>query len=132
MRAHRPLLVAGAAALALGVTACGGDDTASEPASAPRTSGTTATAPPATAPAPRPAPAALAGLPAFTAGFERWDRLNNAPIPPDSPQAQRVGFDAHRGTKNVHISVGRRRAPYPDGTVIVKAAGEDPATPTLV
>jgi hypothetical protein len=142
MRAHRPLLAVAAATLALGATACG-DDAGSEAtnASPAATSGATASAPPVTAPPrPRPAPAPLAGLPAFTAGFESWDRLNSEPIPPDSAQTRRVGVDAHRGTKNVHVSVPRERLragdgqrfPYPEGTIVVKAAGEDPSTPTLV
>lgn len=80
--------------------------------------------------------ARLPGLPAVTAGFMGWDRLNRAPIPPDSPQARRVGVDAHRGVKNVYVRVpgaGRPAGgPFPAGTVIVKAAGEDPLRPTLV
>ena len=56
-------------------------------------------------------------------------------FPPDSPQAQRVGFDAHRGVKHVYVRVpggAAARAPFPDGTVVVKAAGDDPLRPTLV
>jgi Cytochrome P460 len=54
------------------------------------------------------------GLPAYTAGFERWPKLNRRPIPPRAS-------DAHRGTKNVYVNrsaVGRR---FPYGTVVVKA-----------
>jgi len=73
----------------------------------------------------------LPGLPRDTAGFDRWPRLNAAPIPPDSEQTRRVGFDAHRGVKNVYVDspaaapgqpVGGVFAP---GTVVVKAGGDD-------
>jgi hypothetical protein len=65
----------------------------------------------------------LRGLPAYTAGFESWLRLNRLPIPPRSS-------DPHFGTKNVYVNQprrriapgGRQRFPYPYGTVIVKSA----------
>lgn len=122
-------LVLAAAGLGLGGVACGGDDegdaeggAGATTAAAPATS-----APPATtAPAPpQPAPVPLPGLPAFTAGFPGWDRLNAEPIPPDSAQTQRVGFDAHSSTKNVYVSVPRERlvrgGDFPVGTILVKA-----------
>jgi Cytochrome P460 len=59
-------------------------------------------------------PRPLPGLPAYTAGYKGWIKLNAKPIPP-----RRTG-DAHGGTKNVYVSkriVGRR---YPVGTVVVK------------
>jgi hypothetical protein len=56
----------------------------------------------------------LPGLPAYTAGFERWTRLNERPIPPRAN-------DAHRGTKNVYVNRRAARPPYPYGTVVVKA-----------
>jgi Cytochrome P460 len=59
-------------------------------------------------------PRPLPGLPAYTAGYKGWIKLNARPIPP-----RRTG-DAHSGTKNVYVSrriVGRR---YPVGTVVVK------------
>ena len=59
-------------------------------------------------------PRPLPGLPAYTAGYKGWIKLNVKPIPP------RRSDDAHFGTKNVYASrriVGRR---YPVGTVIVK------------
>ena len=131
-----------AAGLALGLAACGGDgdsDGAGAYGGGPATTAAPATtAPPATAaPEPAPAPApdpapkprALAGLPAFTAGFQRWDTLNAEPIPPDSAQTRRVGFDAHRGTKEVYVSVPRERltpgGEFPVGTILVKAARND-------
>jgi hypothetical protein len=130
-----------AAGLALGLAACGGGDGDGAGAGgyggAPATTDAPATtAPPATAapepapaPKPKPKPRALAGLPAFTAGFQGWETLNAEPIPPDSAQAQRVGFDAHRGTKEVYLSVPRERltpgAEFPVGTILVKAARND-------
>jgi hypothetical protein len=141
MRPFRIAAVPLAATAAL-VVGCAQSDPAAEPL---RETGTGASAPPATAtgparprrpsPSPPPAPPPLPGLPAETAGFMRWERLNRAPIPPDSAQARRVGVDAHRGAKNVYVRVprgGRAGAPFPDGTVVVKAAGEDPRRPTLV
>ncbi len=56
---------------------------------------------------------ALPGLPAYTAGFERWLKLNRSPIPPRRS-------DAHRGTKNVYVNQRRVRTPFPYGTVVVK------------
>lgn len=55
----------------------------------------------------------LPGLPAYTAGFDRWLKLNKRPIPP-----RRI--DAHLGTKNVYVNRPRVRIPYPYGTVVVK------------
>jgi Cytochrome P460 len=55
----------------------------------------------------------LPGLPQYTAGFERWQKLNRRPIPPRRN-------DAHRGTKNVYVSRPRVGARYPYGTVVVK------------
>lgn len=59
-------------------------------------------------------PAPLSGLPAYTAGFDSWTRLNKRPIPPRSS-------DPHLGTKNVYVNQarrriapgGRQRYPYP-------------------
>jgi hypothetical protein len=63
----------------------------------------------------------LPGLPANTAGYERWLRLNQDPIPPKPA-------DPHNGTKNVYANQnravlapdGRQAFPYPNGTVVVK------------
>ena len=74
-------------------------------------------------PVPEP-PAALPGLPADTAGYEGWLKLNAQPIPP-AP-----GGDPHRGTKNVYVNQtrevitpnGEQKFPYPDGTIVVKEA----------
>jgi hypothetical protein len=56
---------------------------------------------------------ALPGLPAWTAGYTAWPKVNRAPIPPRAS-------DAHRGTKNVYASKRARRGVYPVGTVIAK------------
>jgi hypothetical protein len=127
------------AALALALAGCGGDDPAAEsPAAA--TTAPAATAPasapaPTTAPEPAPPPPPpLPRLPDDVAGFDRWTRLNADPIPPDSPQTQRVGFDAHRGTKDVYVNQPRSAlasGEYPDGTIVVKSAG-DGGEPTLI
>ncbi len=69
-------------------------------------------------------PAALPGLPADTAGYEGWLKLNAEPIPPTP------GGDPHRGTKNVYVNQtreviapnGEQQFPYPDGTIVVKEA----------
>jgi Cytochrome P460 len=126
---HRTAALVLAAGLGLGGVACGGDgDDGGAGAGASVTAAAApTTAPPATTapPPPRPKPAALSGLPAFTAGFQRWDRLNAEPIPPNSAQTQRVGFDAHSSTKDVYVSVPRERltrgGDFPVGTILVKA-----------
>ncbi len=56
----------------------------------------------------------LPGLPAYTAGYKSWVKLNRRPIPP------RPSGDAHPGTKNVYASRRIRGNRYPVGTVIVK------------
>lgn len=138
---HRAAALAAALALGLGLvaSACsddGDEDGAGAATTAPATSApaTTAAPEPATTAAPEPEPAPppepLPGLPADTAGFEDWTRLNADPIPQDSPQAQRVGFDAHGGTKNVYVNqprgalqAGSGPREFPDGSIVVKAAG---------
>ena len=64
----------------------------------------------------------LPGLPAYTAGFNQWLRLNRLPIPARPT-------DAHLGTKNVFVNRtrkrlapgGRQRFPYPYGSILVKS-----------
>jgi Cytochrome P460 len=56
----------------------------------------------------------LPGLPAYTAGYKSWFKVNRRPIPP------RPSGDAHPGTKNVYASRRIRGNRYPVGTVIVK------------
>jgi hypothetical protein len=142
MPAIRTALVALVAlALALAAAGCSGDDASEAGEPAPATTTQTAPAPPATAPEPapepEPAPAPLPGLPDDVAGFDSWTRLNAEPIPQDSPQAQRVGFDAHGGVKDVYVNrpraavAGAEGRTFPDGAIVVKAAREDGAI-TLV
>ena len=57
---------------------------------------------------------ALPGLPAYTAGYTGWFKVNRRAIPP------RATGDAHFGTKNVFASKRIRGRRYPVGTVIVK------------
>jgi hypothetical protein len=56
----------------------------------------------------------LPGLPAYTAGYSGWFKINRRPIPP------RPSGDAHFGTKNVYASKRIRGRRFPVGTVIVK------------
>ena len=97
------LLLAGGLALAWRPCGAMDDDGAAVSRAPPRPGRDDA--PPASAPAPPPPPGGARRAAAFTAGLQGWDRLNSPPIPPDSPQTQSVGFDAHRGTKNVYMSV---------------------------
>jgi len=97
---------------------CGGS---TEPESAtptqepPASSTPTTTGPPPEPPVQK--PKALPGLPASTAGYRKWTRLNGKPIPP------REAGDAHLGTKNVYASKKRRSdGTFPYGTVVVKEA----------
>jgi Cytochrome P460 len=117
--AQRAMAVLAAAGIALALSACAGGG--GGPAGAATTSarGSRAVSSGSAAPAP---PRTLPGLPADIAGFADWDTLNADPIPPDSAQTRRVGFDAHRGTKEVYIRPSGAEAPFPDGTIVVKAA----------
>jgi hypothetical protein len=75
-------------------------------------------APPTIPAPPDPAkPKPLPGLPAFTAGYEEWTKLNRKRIPP------RESGDAHLGRKNVFASKERRASgSFPNGTILVKEA----------
>lgn len=55
------------------------------------------------------------GLPSYTNGYAKWQRINKKPFTTTGPLSS-----AHSGVKNVYASkriVGKR---YPNGTVIVK------------
>ena len=119
MTTRRAVVIAASAGLALGLGGCGGDG--DQPAGAATTSPPAASGPAPRTADPPPLPPALPGLPADIAGFQVWDRLNAAPIPPDSAQTRRVGFDAHRATKDVYVSRPGAEAPFPDGARVVKA-----------
>jgi hypothetical protein len=62
----------------------------------------------------------LPGLPASTAGYKSWTKINRRPIPPRRN-------DPHSSTKNVYASKAKRGARYPYGTVILKE-GLQPGT----
>ena len=57
--------------------------------------------------------APLPGLPAYTAGYKSWHKLNRTLLPARAS-------DAHPGTKNVYVSRRARAGRYPVGTVVVK------------
>lgn len=104
--------------LALG--ACGGAEP--EPAAEPTTAAepsptTTAETPTTTArkPKPKPAAKALPGLPAWTAGYQEWTKITDAPLPPRDA-------DPHLGTKTVYTSKPAAGGTFPEGTLIVKEA----------
>jgi len=97
---------------------CGGGTAAQPPArtaeAVPTTAPTTETeagtdAEPETRAAPAPGP----GLPAWTAGYADWSRLNAQPIPPRDA-------DPHLSTKNVYASMEAVGGVYPPGTIVVK------------
>jgi hypothetical protein len=54
----------------------------------------------------------LPGLPAYTAGYRSWTKINRVPI--------RGGSSAHFGTKDIYTSKRKTGKRYPFGTVIVK------------
>lgn len=70
--------------------------------------GTTETAPPE-----KPKAKALPGLPAWTAGYRGWTKLNAEPLAPRDS-------DPHLGTKNVFASKPAQDGVFPVGTIIVK------------
>jgi hypothetical protein len=99
---------------------CGGEPAPeSAPTAADIPASTGASSEPSTTqpPAPKREPRALPGLPADTAGYTEWNRLNKKPIPP------RESGDAHLGTKRVFASKERgANGRFPYGTIVVKEA----------
>lgn len=55
------------------------------------------------------------GLPAYTNGWQTWQKLNEKPFRSTGPLSS-----AHTGRKNVYASKRKRGDRYPSGTVIVK------------
>ena len=55
------------------------------------------------------------GLPAYTDGWQSWQRINAKPFRDRGPLSS-----AHSGLKNVYASKRKVGSRYPDGTVIVK------------
>jgi hypothetical protein len=88
-----------------------------EPAPASTQEATTEPAPPPPQPPPPPArPKAPTGAPRFVAGYRRWTKLNEQPIPPRDS-------DPHNGTKNVYASKpAAANGRFPNGTIVVKEA----------
>ena len=83
---------------------CGGErgpESAPPVPSTPASTGATSEPSTTEPPAPKPKPKALPGLPAYTAAYTKWTRLNRKPIPP------RESGDAHLGTKRVFASKER-------------------------
>jgi hypothetical protein len=55
------------------------------------------------------------GLPSYTNGYAKWQRINKKPFASTGPLSS-----AHRGVKNVYVSKRKAGAKYPNGTVVVK------------
>lgn len=55
------------------------------------------------------------GLPSYTNGYQKWQRINKKPFTSTGPLSS-----AHSGVKNVYASKRKVRSKYPNGTVIVK------------
>lgn len=56
-----------------------------------------------------------AGLPSYTDGYQKWQRVNKRPFTSTGPLSS-----AHQGVKNVYASKKKVGSTYPNGTVIVK------------
>jgi len=106
--------------LAVGLAACGGGEDAPPAAQVSDASPSTPAAPSTATETitdveseTRAAPAPEPGLPAWTAGYADWTRLNAEPIPPRDA-------DPHLSTKNVYASMEAVGGVYPPGTIVVK------------
>jgi len=55
------------------------------------------------------------GLPSYTNGYQKWQRINKKPFTSTGPLSS-----AHSGVKNVYASKRKVRSKFPNGTVIVK------------
>ena len=105
------------------LAACGGSEEpepASVPTATPETTTEEATTTEASTPTEEdqaePPPQAPPGVPRYVAGYRRWVKLNDAPIPPRDA-------DPHNGTKDVYASRERRRdGSFPYGSIVVKEA----------
>jgi hypothetical protein len=58
------------------------------------------------------------GLPAYTNGYAKWQRINAKPFTRCGPPC------AHSGVKNVYASKRKAGTRYPNGTVVVKAIAQ--------
>jgi hypothetical protein len=69
------------------------------------------------------------GLPSYTNGYAKWQKINRKPFTKCGPPC------AHSGVKNVYTSKRKVGSRYPNGTVVVKTvaqAGDKPALPNQV
>ena len=57
----------------------------------------------------------VSGLPSYTNGYAKWQKINRKPFTSTGPLSS-----AHAGVKNVYTSKRKTGARYPNGTVIVK------------
>ena len=55
------------------------------------------------------------GLPSYTDGWQKWQKINRKPFTSTGPLSS-----AHTGVKNVYASKRKVGSKYPEGTVIVK------------
>ena len=55
------------------------------------------------------------GLPSYTNGWQKWEKINRKPFRSKGPLST-----AHEGLKNVYASKRKVGRKYPNGTVIVK------------
>jgi len=69
------------------------------------------------------------GLPQYTNGYAKWQRINAKPFTKCGPPC------AHSGVKNVYVSKRKVGTVYPNGTVVVKTvarSGDRSALPSQV
>ncbi len=65
------------------------------------------------------------GLPAYTNGYAKWQKINRKPFTRCGPPC------AHSGLKNVYASKRKVGARYPNGAVIVKTVAQRGGRPAL-
>ena len=64
------------------------------------------------------------GLPSYTNGYAKWQRINARPFTKCGPPC------AHSGIKNVYVSKRKVGKLYPNGTVVVKTVAQPGDKPT--
>ena len=65
------------------------------------------------------------GLPSYTNGYAKWQRINAKPFTKCGPPC------AHSGVKNVYVSKRKVGKLFPNGTVVVKTVAQPGDKPTL-
>ena len=68
------------------------------------------------------ASSSVAGLPPYTDGYAKWQRINAKPVTRCGPPC------AHSGVKNVYASKQKVEKRYPNGTVVVKTVRQPGVT----